>query len=353
MKISEINQHLIKESATIRDAMKKINQLLEAQSLVLFLVNDEKKIIGSITDGDIRRGLLNGFLLDNKADLVMNKRYHFLTKKSSAKEVKNLRDQNLKIVPVIDAKKKVLDFINLKKTKSMLPLDAVIMAGGRGTRLHPYTKNMPKPLLELAKKPIIVHNIDRLISFGIKNFYVSVNHMKEQIINFLDDYYSDSDISIKYLEETNQLGTIGSVALEKNYKNDDILVLNADILTNIDFEDFYITYKDSKNDMSVAAFSVKIDVPYAVLETNGDKVSSFIEKPSYVYHSNAGIYLFHKKFAKKIPSDQHYDAIDLMSDLIKNEKKVSHFPIRGYWLDIGNLQNYKKAQEDIGHIKFD
>jgi len=352
MRQKDIKNHLITDRATIREALLRINSISNGYALVLFLVNSKNQVMGSISDGDIRRALLQGYNLEDKASSVMNSKYKFICQKVSVKEIKRYREEDLKIAPVIDDNKKLIDLIDFKQRKTILPIDAVIMAGGKGTRLHPYTRDIPKPLLELEKKPIICYNIDRLIYFGVRNFYVSVNHLKEQIIEVLERYYKNKDISLTFIEEKEPLGTLGSVSLVKNYKNDDILVINADILTNIDFEDFFISYKDNKEVMSVAAFAVNIDVPYAVIETKGNKITSFLEKPSYTYHSNAGIYIFKKELIKIIPAKQKFDATDLMNEMIKKNFNLGHFPIFGYWLDIGNLQNYRKAKEDIRHIKF-
>lgn len=350
-----MKKYLISNSKTIIQAIEKINEFSAGQSLVLFVLNDDDKIIGSVSDGDIRRALIKGYKLSDNIQLSMNKKFNFLKEndKNIIQKIIDLRFENIKIAPVLNSDNQLIEILDFNEKKSLLPVDAIIMAGGRGTRLHPYTKDLPKPMLELNKKPIIAHNIDRLIYFGVKNFYVSVNHLKEQIINFLNDYYKNKNVNINFLQEDKPLGTIGSVALHKNYLHNDLLVLNADILTNIDFEDFFISYQKNNSDMAVGAFNVKIDIPYAVMETKGEIIKSFVEKPSYIYHSNAGIYLVKEKYVKQIPANKAFDAIDLIADLIKNEKIVSHFPIRGYWLDIGNLQNYKKAQEDIGHIKFD
>ena len=350
-----MKKYLISHKKSIIQAIEKINEFSTGQALVLFVLNDDHKIIGSVSDGDIRRSLIKGCSLNDSITLAMYKDFYFISENEDnvIEKIIKLRHENIRIVPIINKKNNLIEILDFNEKKSLLPIDAIIMAGGRGTRLHPYTKDIPKPMLELNKKPIIAHNIDRLIYFGVKNFYVSVNHLKNQIINFLDSYYKNSPINITLLEEDQPLGTIGSIALQKKYLSDDLLIINADILTNIDFEDFFLSYKKNNSDMAVSAFNVKIDIPYAVMETKGEVIKSFVEKPSFIYHSNAGIYLLKEKYVKQIPTNKAYDAIDLMSDLIKKEKIVSHFPIRGYWLDIGNLQNYKKAQEDIEHIKFD
>lgn len=350
-----MKKYLIYHTQSIIQAIEKINEFSNGQALVLFVLNAEHKIIGSVSDGDIRRSLIKGCKLNDSIVLAMNKEFNFLEENSGniIEKIIQLRGENIKIIPILNNKKNLIDILDFNEKKSLLPVDAIIMAGGRGTRLHPYTKDLPKPMLELKNKPIIAHNIDRLIYFGVKNFYISVNHLKEQIINFLNSYYKNSLINITFLQEDQPLGTIGSIAIQKKYQSSDLLIINADILTNIDFEDFFLSYKKNNSDMAVSAFNVKVDIPYAVMETKGEIIKSFVEKPSFIYHSNAGIYLLKEKYVSQIPTHQAYDAIDMMSDLIKKDKIVSHFPIRGYWLDIGNLQNYKKAQEDIEHIRFD
>ena len=158
--------------------------------------------------------------------------------------------------------------------------------------------------------------------------------------------------NIQFIEEKEPLGTLGSIKLVEKFQNQDILVMNADILTNIDFYDFFINYKTHKDSMSVATFNIRINIPYGVLNTKDKTINSLIEKPSYNYYSNAGIYLINNEILKYIPKNKKFDSTELMEILIRNKKKVSHFPIRGYWLDIGNAENYAKAQDDIGYIKF-
>lgn len=340
----------IMNNKTIRYALSKINTFEANSPLVLFVVNSEAKIIGSLTDGDIRRGLLKGITLDDSVTEIMNSDFKYLSDLKDYEKFNQYKDMDLKIAPLVDNDFKLVELMDLTKLKALTPVDAVIMAGGKGVRLKPYTNDTPKPMLELNGKPIIAHNIDRLLSFGIKNIYISVNHLKEQIIDYIMDNYKDTNI--RFIKEDEPLGTIGSVKLVENFENDDILVMNADILTNIDFYDFFVNYKNFKDDMSIATFNVKINIPYAVLDTTDKKINSLIEKPSFTYYSNAGIYLLNKKMLKYIPKNQKYDSTDLMEKLIEEGKKVSHFPIRGYWLDIGNAQNYAKAQDDIRFIKF-
>ncbi len=343
-------EHIINQNETIKTALERINSFRLQQPLVLFVADSQDKITGSLTDGDIRRGLVNGVTLDCPVTNVMHKDFKYVKDLSDYKKINSYKVMDLKLVPLVTKDFKLVEFIDLRKLKAVIPVDAVIMAGGKGVRLKPYTNDTPKPMLELNGKPIIAHNIDRLLSYGITNIYISVNHLKEKIINYIQKNYSD--YNIQFIEENQPLGTIGSVKLVDEFKNNDVLVMNADILTNIDFYDFFINYKNFRDNMSIATFNIRINIPYGILDTTDKKINSLIEKPSFTYYSNAGIYLINKDMLKYIPSGEKFDSTDLMEKLIEKGKKVSHFPIRDYWLDIGNAQNYAKAQDDIRFIKF-
>lgn len=343
-------EHIINQNETIKIALERINSFRLQQPLVLFVADSQDKITGSLTDGDIRRGLVNGVTLDCPVTNVMHKDFKYVKDLSDYKKINSYKVMDLKLVPLVTKDFKLVEFIDLRKLKAVIPVDAVIMAGGKGVRLKPYTNDTPKPMLELNGKPIIAHNIDRLLSYGITNIYISVNHLKEKIINYIQKNYSD--YNIQFIEENQPLGTIGSVKLVDEFKNNDVLVMNADILTNIDFYDFFTNYKNFRDNMSIATFNIRINIPYGILDTTDKKINSLIEKPSFTYYSNAGIYLINKDMLKYIPSGEKFDSTDLMEKLIEKGKKVSHFPIRGYWLDIGNAQNYAKAQDDIRFIKF-
>jgi len=344
------SKYTILNNKTIRYALEKINNFESGCILILFVIDNEGRIIGSVTDGDIRRGLISGINLDDNITDVMKKDFKFIENLNDYEKINTYKEQNLKIVPLVSKNKKLIEFLDLTKIKAVIPADAVIMAGGKGVRLKPYTNDTPKPMLELAGKPIIAHNIDRLLNFGIKNIYISVNHMKEQIIDYCHKNYKDKNI--QFIEETKPLGTIGSLSLVKKWENNDILIMNADILTNIDFYDFFVNYKNFKDNMSIATFNIRINIPYGILDTTDKKINSLIEKPSFTYYSNAGIYLINKNVLNYIPKNEKFDSTELMEVLIEKKYKVSHFPIRGYWLDIGNAQNYAKAQDDIRYIKF-
>jgi NDP-sugar pyrophosphorylase family protein len=226
----------------------------------------------------------------------------------------------------------------------------MIMAGGRGKRLSPLTDHIPKPMLPLGDKPILEHNIDRLISYGIKKIYISVKYLGEQLEAYFGDG-SSKGIEIKYIWEDEPLGTAGALALVEQFNSEFLLLMNSDLFTDVDFEDLYLDLINEKADMVVASTSYKVDVPFAVFETNERQIQNFKEKPSYVYHSNAGIYMFKSSLINKIPKNKFYNITDLMEELVNEKGKLIHNPILGYWIDIGSPADYKRAQELIKHIK--
>ena len=204
-------------------------------------------------------------------------------------------------------------------------------------------------MLLLGDKPIIEHNIDRLIAFGIQKIYISVKYLGEQIQEYFGDG-SKKGISIEYIWEEEFLGTAGALALVDEFKSDHVLLMNSDLFTNVDFEDLYLELIKSNADMAVASTEYKVDVPFAVFETKDEQVIDFKEKPSYVYHSNAGIYILKRKLIDKIPKNQFYDITDLMDNLVKEGGKLVHNPIIGFWIDIGKPSDYKQAQEFVKHL---
>jgi len=223
------------------------------------------------------------------------------------------------------------------------------MAGGRGERLRPLTDNTPKSMLPLGNKPIIEHSIDRLISFGIESITISVRYLSDQIINYFGDG-SAKGISISYIEEDAPLGTIGCLSLIENVKHDAVLVLNSDVFTSIDYENFYLNFLNANADMAVASIPYTVDIPYAIMELSDNSIVNFEEKPKNTYYANAGIYLIKKEYITKIPKDAFYNATDLMKQIISCNGKLVHSPIAGYWIDIGKHDDYIKAMEIVKHL---
>jgi dTDP-glucose pyrophosphorylase len=350
--MKDFSGNIIYNTKNIQDALHMLNSLSGSGNIVLFVLNDQGQLVGTLTDGDIRRGLLSGKTISSKVDEVMHTKFRYLKKNEyDLNKLREYREKKIEVVPVLDEDGKILQIISLNEKTSLLPVDAVIMAGGIGERLRPLTEKTPKPLLKVGDKPIIEHNVNRLIKFGIDKIIISINYLGDQIKEYFGDG-SSKEVSIKYIKEEFPCGTIGSVSLVHKFDHEVILVLNSDLLTNIDFEDFYKQFEDDQSIMSVASIPYKVNVPFAVLEVDNNRITSMKEKPTYTYFSNAGIYLIRKKALELIPKNTVYHATDLMEALIAKGEKVTTYPILGYWLDIGKYDDYIRAQEDIKHIKF-
>lgn len=342
--------HLILSGSKVKDALLLLNEL--SQDAILFVVDINDKLIGALTDGDVRRGLLKGFTIDCIIDEIIQENPRYITKgENNLNKIIEYREGDFRIVPILDEDGKVVNVINFRNIKSYLPIDAVIMAGGRGQRLQPLTNTVPKPLLKVGNKAIIEHNLDRLALFGIDDFWISVKYLGEQIENHFGSGH-EKNVKIEYVWEQEALGTIGAVSQIQNFEHDYVLVTNSDLLTNIDYEQFFLEFMRQEADLAVLTIPYQISIPYAVLETSNGEVKSFKEKPTYTYYSNGGIYLMKKEMLNFIPKDTFFNATDLMEVLIGNKLKVISFPFSGYWLDVGKHEDFEKAHIDIHNIKF-
>ena len=344
------SKHLISENAKVIDALPMLDQL--GADAILFVVKDNTVLLGSLTDGDVRRGLIKGNSIEQKVtDFIQDNPKCIIKNEYNLSDIIEYRKNNFKIIPVIDEQKRIVNVINFRLIKSYLPVDAIVMAGGRGERLKPLTDTIPKPLLKVGDKPIIEHNLNRLISYGVDDFWITLKYLGSQVKEYFKNG-EEQGVHIHYIEEIEPLGTVGAAKQAVGLKHDTVLLTNSDLLTNIDYEDFYLHFINSNADFSVVTIPYNVTIPYAVLETQNEEVINFKEKPTYTYFSNGGIYLMKKDVLEMIPANQFFNTTDLMERLISQGKKVVSYPHRGYWLDIGKHEEYQKAQEDIKHIKF-
>lgn len=345
-----LRSHVILDNSTVFEALNKLNLLM--QDTIVFVVNNDNQLLGSITDGDVRRGLLNGVSLDSNILDIIQPNPKFINEFDyNLNNLIKYRESNYKILPVVNKKRQIVNIINFRFNRSRLPIDIVLMAGGTGSRLMPLTKNTPKPLLKVGSKAIIEHNIDRLILFGIENYWISLNYLADQVKEYFGNGQLKS-IKINYIVEESPLGTIGAVSKINDFLNEYVLVTNSDILTNLDYEKFFLNFINEDADFSVLTIPYEVKIPYAVIENKGSAITDFKEKPTYTYYSNGGIYLMKKSILKHIPKEVFYNSTDLMEKLIKLNKKVISYPFSGYWLDIGKHNDYKKAQTDLNNINF-
>lgn len=345
-----MKEHLISQEITLLEALSRINSLAP-EPLVLFVLDEEDRMVGTLTDGDSRRALISGASVNDKVSKIMHRNFNFMKVEEidNVKELKHQKEMMMKLVPVLDNDMHIVEIINLEKYKTRLPIDAVLMAGGKGERLRPLTEKTPKPLLHVGDKAIIDHNIDRLISNGVKHINVTVNYLGEQ----LEEHFRDpkGEVQVLTVREPKFLGTIGSIRFVKEFYNDTVLVMNSDLFTNINYEDFYLHFKEHNAEMSVAAVPYTVSVPYGIFDLEGREILGLIEKPTYNYYANAGIYLIKKSALNEIPDDTFFNATDLIEKLISEGKKVIRFPLNGTWIDIGNPQEYQKANELVKHLE--
>lgn len=342
-------KNIIAYNKTLLEALGQLSNL-SSSCLVLFVVDEDGRMVGTLTDGDSRRALVAGASVHIQVEKIMHRDFHYLMDDSVDKvqQIRSLREMGMKMIPVLDRQHRIADVINLQKFKSRLPIDAVLMAGGKGERLRPLTETTPKPLLKVGNKAIIDYNIDNLISFGVSHINVTINYLGQQI----KEYFKDprDGIKINCVREPQYLGTIGSIKFIDTFYNDTILLMNSDLFTNIDLEDFFLHFKQNNADMSVAAIPYSVSVPYGIFELEEYKIKGVKEKPTYNYYANSGIYLIKRKLLKLIPDGVFYNATDFMERLIREGFRVIRFPLVGYWIDIGKHEDYRKAQEFAKHL---
>lgn len=344
-----MKSHLIPKDITLLEALAKIGSL-PPEPLVLFVMDEENRMVGTLTDGDSRRALIAGASVNDKVEKIMHRNFNYMRADDidNVLEIRRQKQMQMRLVPILDQGKHIVDIIDLSRCRTRLPVDAVLMAGGKGERLRPLTEHTPKPLLRVGDKAIIDHNVDRLITYGINHISVTVNYLGEQ----LEDHFRlpREGVQIQTVKEPRFLGTIGSILLVKEFSHDSILVMNSDLFTTIDYEDFYLHFKEHDADMSVVAVPYNVSVPLGIFELDGRNITGLKEKPKFDFYANAGIYLIKKSVLDFIPENREFHSTDLIETLIAHKKKVIRFPLNGTWMDIGTPQEYKRANDLVKYL---
>lgn len=345
-----MKKYIINHTATIRESLVILNQITsDIQSLLV--VDEEQKLVGTLTDGDIRRGLISGAELSDVVTSVMHTDFKYILQSEyDVSHLKEFRDKRIFFIPILDNDHHIVEVLNLKTLRSCLPIDVVLMAGGKGERLRPLTEKTPKPLVKVGDKCIIDYNIDNLIQFGVKHLNVTINYLAEQ----LEEHFAElrNGIQVRTFREPKFLGTIGSIKFVDPFYNDYILVMNSDVFTDIDFEDFFLHFREYDAEMSVAAVPYNVSIPLGILDLDGRNIKGLLEKPKYNYYANAGIYLIKKSALAEIPENTFFHATDLIEKLISQGKRVIRYPLNGTWIDIGQHADLAKARDWVKHLKF-
>lgn len=339
-----MKRHIIHRDSTIIEALKMLNSL-SGEAMTLMVTDSAGTLLGTLTDGDIRRGMIAGLQPQSPVSLAMNTRFIALSgDESDIERIRACRRRGIRLLPRTDSAGTLIELIDTTRTKSLLPLAAIIMAGGKGERLRPLTLTTPKPLLCVGGKPIIDYNVDALRSHGIKRIAVTVNYLAEEI----ERHFAGCD-DVECIREDAPLGTIGAASLIEHTPGGTTIVMNSDLLTTISFDEMYLRHTTEQADITIAAIPYNLSVPYAILTTEAAAVTGIEEKPSYSYYANAGIYMISNDLLASLPKNERTDATDLIGQALRQGRKVVYFPISGTWIDIGTHADYRHACELVSH----
>lgn len=344
---------LLQPTATVRDAIAA----LERGAIGIALVVDaDNRLLGTVTDGDIRRAILRDVSLDDGVEelLVRPEGSPYrrpITAPADTPDDELLALMHIKTVhqiPLIDSGGRVLGLATMSELtrRRNLGIPAVIMAGGFGTRLHPLTENTPKPLLPIGGKPILAWIVEGLRSHGITDIWISTHYHAHQIRQYFGDG-SRWGASIRYVHEQEPIGTAGALSLLPERFTTPFLLMNGDLLTRLNYRSLYQFHIDVGATMTVCVKQHNIQVPFGVVEIENGLVRDLSEKPSRRLHINAGIYVLSPELIDYVPANQPYNITDLIRRLLQEGKKTASFPIREYWLDIGQMPDYEQAQDDV------
>ena len=343
---NNINRLFVCEDYNIRQVIQSID--LGAKGIVL-LVNQDGILLGTITDGDIRRAILKGISLDDSVENVVH--YNPITVKQNMtkEEIKDIFIKKaVKHIPIVDSNNKVIDLISINDI--LLPEGkdnlVIIMAGGLGTRLKELTREIPKPMLKVGKDPILHHIINNFKQYGYNKMILSVNYKADIIENYFQDGYAYG-VKIEYVREKKRLGTGGGIKLAKEYVEDPFFVTNGDIFTSLNVEDMMNFHMENKFDITVGVRKHSFQIPYGVINSKENTIKSIEEKPTIDYLINGGIYCINPEIIEYIPDDRYYEITDLINKCIKEGKKVGSYEIKEYWMDIGKIEDYYKVNEDL------
>lgn len=352
--MKKFERNIIEADATLFDALKRLNEL-PGSEMTLFVVDstDSRKVVGTLTDGDMRRALLAGRTLADKVTDAMHSDFMRLDADAAdwVDEIRRMRRAAIKMAPVVGADGRMADIVDLAARSTVLPLRAILMAGGRGERLRPMTAHTPKPLLTIEGKAIIDYNIEALAAAGITDITVCTRYLAEKIHSHFAEPVAG--VTVRCVTETIPMGTIGAAALvaAPAGRGGNTLIMNSDLLTTASFEDMYVRHRDSGADITVGVVPYQVSVPFAILDTDGDRVCAIEEKPSYSYYANAGIYIFRDSILDAIPADRPTDAPDLIRAAIEAGSRVTYYIINGTWIDIGSPTDFTHATQLMRNLR--
>ncbi|CAI6084366.1 nucleotidyltransferase family protein [Cohnella sp. JJ-181] len=334
---------------TIEQAVKTI----DSSSMQIALVTDEAgRLVGTITDGDIRRGILRGIGLQEPVVLIMNANPTILPEQTEAGVILSLmRIKQIRHIPLVDHEGRLTDLKCFDDLVRPARKDnwVVIMAGGLGTRLSPLTDSTPKPLLHVGGKPLLETILENFIASGFVNFYLSVNYKSEMVESYFQDG-SRWGVQIRYIRENQRMGTAGALSLLEELPTEPLLVMNGDLLTKVSFNQLLEFHQSHKALATMCVRNYEYQVPYGVVNVDKHHLVGLVEKPKQHYFVNAGIYVLNPEVIRQIPRDIFYDMTTLFEALMADKQETCVFPLREYWLDIGRMDDYERANGEYAEI---
>lgn len=347
-----VDELFIPLSAPIRTALLIIDK---GGMGIALIVDEQRRLLGTVSDGDIRRAILAALDLETPVTVLLERKKAGQYSKPTTARVGTAREEllllmrklTLREIPLLDEDDRVVDLIGIDDLVPVEPLllQAVIMAGGFGSRLRPLTEDMPKPMLPVGGRPLMEVLLEQLRDSGIHNVNVTTHYRPEKIT----DYFGDGKkfgVELNYVNEESPLGTGGALGLIPK-PLDPLLVINGDVLTQVDFRAMFAFHQENKADLTLAVRQYEFEVPYGVIDCEGVLVKGIQEKPRYNFFVNAGIYLLQPDVYEYIPAGQRFNMTELIQWLLDDGRVVVSFPVREYWLDIGQHADYAKAQKDV------
>lgn len=346
----------ITSRSSILKALEALNRLPDRAHMTLFVLDEDGRLAGTLTDGDVRRGLLRGLTLETPAAEACCRGFRSISPSMDARKrvelLRECRSRGITLVPELDDSGMLLRIIDLTETTTLLPLRAVLMAGGKGERLRPQTLTTPKPLLRIAGKAIIDYNVEALAACGIRDITVCTRYLAEQIEEHFSKPFGPGKIDVKCVREGEPMGTIGAVSLTDVAREEgETIVMNSDLLTTISYEDMYLRHIDTGADVTIAVVPFQVSVPFAILSFAPDdpeRVTALEEKPTYSHYANAGIYIFNNSVLRRLGGGRT-DAPELIAGAIADGARVTYYTVKGTWIDVGSPTDFRQAAELMRH----
>lgn len=337
----------IQHDQTILEAVKIIDT---GGAKIAVVVDEDCKLLGTITDYDVRQAILKGHDLRKNVTSIMNHNPKVVNISCSDQEIlAKMKSKSVRQIPIVNDNgflvglKLLSDFSNESIKRSNI---VVIMAGGLGTRLRPLTDHCPKPLLKIGNKPILEIILESFIEAGFCKFYISVNYKAEMIKQYFGNGYKYG-VTINYLEENKRLGTAGALSLLPDQIKESVIVMNGDLLTKVSFKQLLDFHTNNKSLATMCVREYNYQIPYGVIDFDNWKITALKEKPVYSAFVNAGIYVLEPEVIKSIEKEKYFDMTDLFSDVMSKKENALIFPIREYWLDVGRIEDFEKAQGEF------